>query len=143
MSELNVYSQCYYGTDGLFYLKSEADKVIAEKDAAIAELEMKVARAQLVLRLNEPKALFSDLEIMGRLRHEIDVVARRERHQKYKRCLGNAAWCKLQDDNFFKIHNIDHMKMGCGRAKRTFYEKWYKRWLELAVKFKPNNSTAQ
>ncbi len=79
-----------------WYEKYEADKVIAEKDEKIAELEMKVARAQLVLRLNEPEALFSDLEIMGRLRHKIDVVERRERHHKYKRCLAEAyvEWLK-------------------------------------------------
>lgn len=30
MEQLKVYSQCYDGTDGLFYLKSEADKLIAD-----------------------------------------------------------------------------------------------------------------
>lgn len=69
-----------------------------------------------------------------------DRFFRKELHHKYKRCLGNAAWCKLQDDNFFKIHNIDPMKMGCGRAKRTFYRKWHKRWLELADYFKSKAS---
>ena len=78
------------------YPKYQVDKVIAEKDAEIAELEMKVARAQLVLRLNKPESLYSDLEIMGRLRHKIDVVERRERHHKYKRCLAEAyvEWLK-------------------------------------------------
>lgn len=40
-NELKVYSQCYDGTDGLFYLKSEVDEAIAEIkakfDKAIAE----------------------------------------------------------------------------------------------------------
>ena len=60
------------------YPKSEADEVIAE-------LEMKLAAAQLAQRLNKPEALFSNLETMGRLSHERDVVARRER--KLKRAL--------------------------------------------------------
>lgn len=30
MSELRIYSQCYDGTDGLFYLKSDVDKAIEE-----------------------------------------------------------------------------------------------------------------
>ena len=62
----------------LFYSKGEADK-------EIAELEEKLAAAQLVLRLNKPEALYSNLDTMNRLSHEIDVVARRER--KLKRAL--------------------------------------------------------
>ena len=109
----------------LFYEKSEADKVIAE-------LEMKLASVQQVLRLNKPEALYSDLETMGRLNHEIDVVARRERHQKYKRCIKMAKWC----------HDKWIMSLGWdptdGHTADFYlhYEKWEKRWLELAEKFK-------
>ena len=63
-----------------FYLKSEADKVIAEKDDEIAELKMKLAAVQQVLRFNKPEALYSNMETMSRLTHEKYVVERRERH---------------------------------------------------------------
>ena len=98
MDELESYSAHIFEMgcmDQRVYLKSEVDAVIAEKDAEIAELEMKEARVQLVLRLNKPEALYSDLEIMSRLRHKIDVVERRELHQKYKRCLAMANYWGL------------------------------------------------
>jgi hypothetical protein len=102
----------------LVYIKSEADKVIAE-------LEMKLAAAQSVLRLNKPEALYSNLETMSRLSHKINVVERREHHHKYKRCLTMAKLC--------------HWKMGVfiyKEEKRNFYHRWHNRWLELAEKFK-------
>jgi len=108
------------GTGIQVYLKSEADKVIAE-------LEMKLAAAKLVLRLNEPKALYSNLDTMSRLNHKIDVVERRELHQKYKRCLAMAMWCKQRYDA------VDYR---IPIRKWDFYKKWLKRWLELAEKFK-------
>lgn len=134
MSELKAYR--FLGQDEVwpdanlgsdYYLKSEADKVIAE-------LEMKLAAAKLVLRLNEPKALYSNLETMSRLNHEIDVVERREIHQKYKRCLAMARIA--QDD--WHMHNsfyaMGHQEFE--KRKCEFYDKWHLRWLELAEKFK-------
>lgn len=118
MSELKEveYPNCF----GSYYRKDEADKVISE-------LEMKLAAAQQVLRLNKPEALYSNLETMGRLKHQIDVVERRELHQKRKRCLAMAKYCELKEDEF-----------GGDFAKR-----WLKRWLALAEKFKLNKSTAR
>lgn len=92
------------------YLKSEADKVIAEKDTQIAELK-KGAKNLILDNYLQDKEL---------------------RHQKYKRCFAMAKLC--------------HWKMGVfiyKKEKSDFYYRWYKRWLELAEKFKPNNSTAQ
>ena len=102
------------------YLKSEADKVISD-------LELQLAKAQLVLRLNEPKALYSDLEIMSRLNHKIDVVERRELHHKYKRCLAMAKLCNEK----WLVHNFAEIT-----TKLRFYDKGEKRWLELAEKYK-------
>lgn len=103
-----------------FYLKSEAGQ-------RLAELELQLAKAQLVQRLNEPKALYSNLEIMSRLNHKIDVVERRELHQKYKRCLAMAKLCNEK----WLVHNFAEIP-----TKLRFYDKWEKRWLELAEKFK-------
>ena len=62
--------------DNLFYIKSEADKVIA--------------------------------------------------HHKYKRCLAMAWWCSAELG----------MLVSTWESKIKHYKKWYKRWLELAEKFK-------
>ena len=124
------------------YIKSEADKVIAE-------LEMKLAAAKLVLRLNEPKALYSNLDTMSRLNHKIDVVERRELHQKYKRCLAMAMWCEAtalwcyQAANTLPagFHATLYGKPVMIEPNRLFNRyalltKWSARWSELAEKFK-------
>lgn len=50
------------------------------------------------------------------------------RHQKYKRCLAMAKVCKLK--------RFDAADYRIPRRKWDFYDKWLKRWLELANKFK-------
>jgi hypothetical protein len=50
------------------------------------------------------------------------------RHHKYKRCLAMARWCERK--------RIDAANYRTPRQKWDFYDKWYKRWLELAEKFK-------
>ena len=57
------------------------------------------------------------------------------RHNKYKRCLAMAEWCKLK--------RIDAADYRIPRDKWELYNKWHERWLNIAEKFKPNNSTAQ
>lgn len=113
------------------YLKSEADKVIAD-------LEQKLAAAQQVLRLNEPKALYSNLETMGRLKHEIDVVARRERHHKYKRCLLRSVIAEMNATHFKDLfYGAGSEALADEYNKQvTIHYKWQKRWLALAEKFK-------
>lgn len=49
------------------------------------------------------------------------------RHNKYKRCLAMAKWCNeryILGDCVYEL------------GKTRFYERWKKRWLELADKFK-------
>lgn len=48
--------------------------------------------------------------------------------QKYKRCLAMAKVCKLK--------RFDAADYSIPRRKWDFYDKWLKRWLELAKKFK-------
>jgi hypothetical protein len=49
------------------------------------------------------------------------------RHHKYKRCLAMSMWCR---------RNRLHASV-CGPVEKIdFWEKWRKRWLELAEKFK-------
>lgn len=129
----SYYAENPFGERYQVYLKSEADKVIAE-------LEMKLAAAKLVLRLNEPEALYSNLDTMSRLNHKIDVVERRELHQKYKRCLAMAMWCKSKSKiyNEFAADESEYMPSyeARFRSKAVLYQKWAMRWLGLAKKFK-------
>ena len=49
------------------------------------------------------------------------------RHEKYKRCLAMSKWCNdryILDDCLYEL------------GKTRFYERWEKRWLKLAEKFK-------
>lgn len=81
-----------------------------------------MAKAQLVLRLNEPEALYTNLEIMSRLNHKIYVVESRELHHKYKRCLAMA-------------QVLEHVCPITNR-KAKWRKKWHLRWLALAEMFK-------
>lgn len=111
MSELkargvdDVYVE-YYNTGkhelAQVYLKSEADKVIAELQKQVHDY----AQGLYVMQARAEKEA---------------------RHQKYKRCLAMAKWCRTSarcDENLgaFKY--------------RDWYWTWFKRWLELAEKFK-------
>jgi hypothetical protein len=95
-----------------YYLKSEADKVIAEKDAEIVELKKQVHDYALGLFV-------------------IQASAEKEaRHQKHRRCLAMAKWCDSEMNYWYDRIEMEQ----CQRFK--FYDKWHKRWLELAEKFK-------
>lgn len=132
--EANLKVTSYGDNNVLVYLKSAADKVISD-------LEMKIAMAQQALRLNKPEALFSNLYTMGRLKHEIYVVERRERHHKYKRLFfmaqewrNYAAFCGMQSS----CHN--HRGFGKTAEKWTWKEihawKCVNRLMKISEKFK-------
>ena len=117
MSELKVYRD---PKDGLayreFYEKSEVDKVIAELKAQKAQAEDDCA----YWKMNHGNA--------ANARHETEEYAmqlyKEARHQKYKRCLAMAWWCERK--------RIDAANYRIPRQKWDFYDKWHKRWLELA-----------
>jgi hypothetical protein len=131
MSELKAYKgDIYipvYGSiaDAKVYLKSEADKVIAEKDAEIVELKKQVHDYAQGLYVIQARA---------------DKDAR---HHKYKRCLAMARWCResLRLMRTYEV-TVDYWNLEPGHdaeyfcKKGDFYSKWRKRWLELAEKFK-------
>ena len=104
-----------------FYRKDEVKKVIKELKAQKAQAEDDCAYWK--------------------------TKAQRERHHKYKRCLAMAMWCRIHDE----ITQLESERLGLSqralfieyRRKAMWWNKWHKRWLELAEKFKPNNSTAQ
>lgn len=72
-----VWPNANVGSD--YYLESEADKVIAEKDAEIAELQKQVHDYAQGLYLLQARA------------------EKEARHDKRKRCLAMAKWCYTMD----------------------------------------------
>ena len=93
-----------------WYEKSEADKVIALlKDKA---------------NYNEYAKKHKSEELADTCRFYDDEL----RHNKYKRCFAMAMWCRL--------NRLDAADYRIPRKKWEFYDKWYKRWLKIAEKFK-------
>lgn len=121
MSELKAHTHIDYSLHDLvnmeFYLKSEADKVIAE-----LEDKLQAANEQIENLINSASSimLFQD-----RVK---DNNCAELRHHKYKRCLAMARWCKIN-----RILAADYR---IPREKWEFYDKWHRRWLELAEKIK-------
>jgi hypothetical protein len=113
MSELKVYHhELRHNEYEEFYLKYEADKVIAEKDAEIVELKKQV--------LDYAQGLYV---IQARAEKEA-------RHQKYRRCLAVAEVCKHKR---WRADVCDEKGFDYARSTNQM-----NRWLELAEKFKPN-----
>lgn len=127
MSELKAYRPRQLVMQGRhndpIYLKSEADNVIAEKDAEIARL--KAIRKVHVEAIESMGA--------GLLQDEEE-----NRHSKYKRCLAMARIA--QDD--WHLHNsfyaMGHQEFE--KRKCDFYDKWHRRWLAIAKQFKQNST---
>ena len=97
------------------YFKAEADKVIEEKDKEIAELKEQVHDYAQGLYVMQAKA-------------EKEAC-----HHKYKRCLDKAKWCKLwheEEKHECQFKDVHHW------FRMSLFDKWHKRWLELAEKFK-------
>lgn len=100
-------------------------------------------RAEIKKRENEQYATFQCnvrqmcKDVLAKLEEQESVIAdldKQLRHQKYKRCLAMARWCDAESDVADADGDYDDMK---------WYQKWHNRWLKLAEKFKPNNTTAK
>lgn len=53
------------------------------------------------------------------------------RHQKHKRCLAMVERCKDRIENAVQYNEHDDLLI-----INEFWERWHKRWMELAEKFK-------
>ncbi len=118
--------------DNLFYLKSEVDMVINELKV---KLRVQTSNAEDAWKLKD-----SYHSNYAEAVKELYEKNKELRHHKYKRCLAMEKWCservaRIEKDYAFWRHGKDYAS--------NFYKRWKKRWLELAEKFKPNNSTAQ
>ena len=113
MRELKADKTFVFGEECEAYKKSEADKVIEEKDKRIARLTEGLADAL----------------------YTVAILRKDRSREKYKRCLAMAKWCFTKSNYHFVLarHGEDAKK---NSRKSELYAKWHKRWLELADKFK-------
>ena len=135
------------------YIKSEADKVIEEKDKEISDLEEshKKEVGQLLIEIAELKAQKAQAEddcAYWKMRegnavnamHETEeacmCLTKSERHHKYKRCLAMAAMCKARYDEEDAKVNGRGASWDYISDEMKYWERWRDRWLELAEKFK-------
>lgn len=131
-----------------WYEKSEADKLIAD-----LEESHKKEIGQLLIEIKRLENLCASY------RHDCDNLAIREanalkeigrdnrviRHQKYKRCLTMAKWCRDKVDAIRNGYMRSSIESRYGvmttcppdcNPKFSFYDKWLNRWQELAEQFK-------
>ena len=117
MSELKVY-HCneWHNEYTEFYLKSEADEVIAEKDREI-EVQKRLRNMALASVPNVLKVM--------------KII----QHQKYKRFVAMYHYCAIK-----ALYELDFKG---NDVEWKWYSKWMHKWFKLAENFKPNNQTAQ
>ena len=132
MSELNVYHhELRHNEYAEFYLKYEADKLIAEKDKEIAEQESEIAELKAQKAQAEDDCAYWKMSEgnAANAMHETAEYAMQlyneARHHKYKRCVAMAEWCHEAWANISTTYQ-----------KAMWYRKWYEYWRELAEKFK-------
>lgn len=102
------------------YLKSEADKVIAEKDAEIERLR------------GESCKLTDGCLRLKQCRKEKANIADKLRHSNHKRCLAMAEWCKARYDEEDAELNRWASSWDYVSKEMKYWERWQWRWLELA-----------
>ena len=87
--------------------------------------------------VNSSKQLYAQLKSDKKLSEE--RLYKKLRNQKYKRCLAMARWCRIHDE----FTQLEGGRLGLPqralfieyRRKAMWWNKWHKRWLELAEKF--------
>lgn len=101
------------------YLKSEADKVIAELKRQIEFLKVTTDSCKNCAQCADGMGKVFD--------KEFNPLKDKLRREKYKRCLAMAKWCRTSA----------RCDEGLGAFKyRDWYWKWFKRWMKLAEQFK-------
>lgn len=90
----------------------EQESVIAEKDKEIAELDKRIADGD------------KDFEIATSQNKRLLKIVR---HHKYRRCMAMANWCDAEQ--------YAYPSFGTESPKEKWWQKWHKRWLELAENF--------
>ena len=129
MSELNVYHhELRHNEYDEFYLKYEADKVIAEKDKVIAELKDKLQNVSELL--TETREWLIESQKMHK--RCADGAIKKIRHQKFKRCLAMAKWCGSKVYHIRRTPLCDMSEHEYWQYENDFWQRWQKRWLDIA-----------
>lgn len=74
------------------------------------------------------KLLNKALNCISDDKKHIISLARKNNHSNYKRCMAMARWCEAE--------LLAYPSFGTESPKEKWWQKWRKRWLELAEKFK-------
>ena len=98
-----------------YYIKSEADKVIAD----LIEKNKRLARKDIIMARNAIKDVYKEL-----------------RHSKYKRCMAMAKVCKARYDEEDAKENWCGLSWEYISKEMKYWERWRNRWLKIAEKFK-------
>lgn len=102
-----------------FYLKSEADEVIAKLKTEIEE--------QKRLRDMALASMPNVLKVMKIIQH-----------QKYKRCINMANWCFSKSNYHYLVGREEGGQLAKDSFRRSnLYLKWCDRWQKLAEQFSP------
>lgn len=98
----------------LYYLKSEADKVIAEQNERYFELQ------DTAIKIDE----------------ELTETKKQLHYNKYNRCFAMAKWCEERYKYLTCLENWQLTDKEYQQVIGDYWDRWYKRWLELAQIFK-------
>ena len=120
-----IESICSHAEGDEYYLKSEADKVIAE------------LKEKHKTEVKELLCLIRDKE--NNFNRAFDSVEKELRHHKYKRCLAMAEWCNANCMHTVLLIGHKIMPHWEWRIKTNYWYKWRKIWFELYKKFKEGN----
>lgn len=114
------------------YLKTDVDAIIAQKDFEIDRL--KEFNAFLKQRISNGDVgcsiLLDDLE-----QKDKEIAKLKSRH-KYKLCLDKAKLCEAEVNNIRRTPLCDMDEHEGWQHDDEFWQRWHRRWLELAEKFK-------
>ena len=111
------------------YLKSEADKAIAD-----LEESHKMEVEQLLMEIVELKEQVHDY---GQGLYVMQTRAEKEAcHHKFKRCLNKAEMCESKVYHIRRTPLCDMSKHEYWQYENDFWQRWHKRWLEIAEQFK-------
>lgn len=115
------------------YIKSEADKVIAELEEShkmeVGQLLMEIVELKKN-RDTAEKLLNKALDCVSNGKNHMMSLARKKNHADYKRCMAMAKWCMARYNEWVAYYPTTTTR------KMKFLDRWEKRWLALAEKFK-------
>ena len=98
-------------------------------DELFGGVKMPPTQVYLKSEADEVIAELKEIDSKNRLAYykDLSMMAKDVEHQKYKRCMAMSKLCNEK----WLVHNFAEIS-----TKLRFYDKWEKRWLKIAGKFK-------